>query len=68
TAVPNGAPYTGAFNPASSLGVLRGTPVSGAWRLHIADNVSGDEGELQAWSLDICGFTSYRVYLPFIRR
>lgn len=68
TDAPNGAPYTGTFNPASSLGVLRGTPVSGAWRLHVSDNVFGDEGELRAWSLDICGFTSYRVYLPFVRR
>jgi uncharacterized repeat protein (TIGR01451 family) len=68
TDVPNGAPYTGTFNPASSLGGLRGTPVSGAWRLHISDQVGGDEGELQAWSLDICGVTVYRVYLPFVQR
>ncbi len=47
------APFTGSFRPYSSLSTLRGTPISGEWKLEVSDVASRNTGTLDSWSLDI---------------
>ena len=37
--------------PAASLTALRGQPLSGAWKLRVADGASGDQGTLTRWAI-----------------
>ncbi len=56
TAIASGsAPYTGLFQPAESLSVLDGLSSAGDWTLEILDNANIDGGQLNNWSLQLCG-------------
>jgi subtilisin-like proprotein convertase family protein len=58
----SGSPLTCASDPAISgtvaptnpLSVFNGTSSTGTWTLTIKDNISGDGGSLNSWSLNIC--------------
>jgi hypothetical protein len=53
------APFVGAFSPQMPLSGFSGeTNVNGAWRLQIANDLSGSGGTLQAWSLFLYPITS----------
>ena len=52
--VDGSAPFVGAYRPEGVLATLNGQSGNGTWRLRIADNFSGDVGELRGWSLEIC--------------
>jgi cysteine-rich repeat protein len=55
TAVTAGtAPFTGRFRPEQPLAGLRGQPADGTWTLNVADDLSGDAGTLNGWSLIAC--------------
>lgn len=48
------APFVGSYRPEDALSVFfgkNGTNVNGLWRLLVSDNVSGETGTLQCWSL-----------------
>ncbi|WP_020470586.1 proprotein convertase P-domain-containing protein [Zavarzinella formosa] len=47
------APYTGNYKPLTSLSAFLGTRVDGDWTLFCQDSVTGDEGTLDSWSLNI---------------
>ncbi len=47
------APFTGRFRPESSLTALDGEALSGTWYLEITDDVGGDIGKLNSWSLTL---------------
>ncbi len=47
------APFTGSFQPASSLSPFNGQAVNGTWTLSISDGATGDSGLLKAWCLQI---------------
>ncbi|NMC18815.1 MAG: hypothetical protein GYA33_00190, partial [Thermogutta sp.] len=53
------APFTGVFRPMQPLGVLRGTPADGQWRLEIRDTMPWDTGRLNSWAI------SFRNDEPF---
>ncbi len=45
-------PFTGEFRPQDNLaGLFTGQPINGIWRLRINDNVSGNTGTLNNWSI-----------------
>jgi len=48
------APFAGTYRPEGTLSSLNGQPGNGTWRLRVADNAGGDEGQLLGWSLEIC--------------
>src|SRR5262249_18412260 len=41
------------YRPVESLQQLRGTPTNGTWALEAIDNVAGEQGTIDSWSLDI---------------
>jgi subtilisin-like proprotein convertase family protein len=45
------APFTGSYRPEGQLAVLDGQDPNGTWRLEITDDLGGDAGTLQNWSL-----------------
>jgi subtilisin-like proprotein convertase family protein len=45
---------SGTVVPFSSLDVLNNTASQGTWTLRVRDNVQGDGGSLNSWSLNIC--------------
>ena len=47
------APFTGSFQPQQPLGALVGEPAHGAWLLQVVDQAPGDDGTLNAWSIQI---------------
>jgi subtilisin-like proprotein convertase family protein len=47
------APFTGSFQPATSLAKLIGTSPNGNWTLQVQDTVFGTGGTLTSWSLQI---------------
>jgi subtilisin-like proprotein convertase family protein len=47
------APFTGSFRPLEPLSFFDGQNPNGTWKLEIADQLGGDAGQLQAWSLII---------------
>ncbi|MEM7102954.1 MAG: HYR domain-containing protein [Bacteroidota bacterium] len=52
-------PFSGSttgLNP-TSLSAFNGELSAGTWTLYIRDNVGGDVGSLESWSLEICGFS-----------
>jgi subtilisin-like proprotein convertase family protein len=60
---------TGRFRPDSPLGVLKGTPATGVWKLIVmdVDPRGPDVGTLYAWSIEFQ--TGYnKVYLPLVFR
>ncbi len=46
------APFTGSFRPEQPLGVLRGHPMNGTWKLKVVDTATIDSGSIAAWGLD----------------
>lgn len=52
--VDGSAPFASTYQPEGSLTSLNGQPGNGTWRLRVADNAGGDEGEVLGWSLEIC--------------
>jgi subtilisin-like proprotein convertase family protein len=65
TPIRNGtAPYTGAFQPISSLAVLDGRRSRGVWTLEVQDNGSGAVGTLNSFGLrltDAAGASTGRI-------
>ena len=59
---PAGAPYTGAFKPASPLAAFNGQDGNGAWTLTVTDVFPADGGNVRAFSLTFsssaCGDTT----------
>jgi hypothetical protein len=49
------APFSGSYRPTGVLSALDGESSAGVWRLRISDNLYGDTGSLDAWSLELCG-------------
>ncbi|MCP8317970.1 MAG: proprotein convertase P-domain-containing protein [archaeon] len=47
------APFTGSYRPEESLSVLDGGEMQGIWILRIYDDLVGDEGTLDSWSIKI---------------
>lgn len=56
TAIGSGAaPFTGTYRPVGSLAQFNGTDAGGTWTLRVSDQVGGDAGSLNSWSLDFVG-------------
>jgi len=56
TSIASGAaPFTGAFQPIEALSAFDGQNSGGIWTLTVADQVGGDSGMLNAWSLQVDG-------------
>jgi subtilisin-like proprotein convertase family protein len=49
------APFTGCYSPEGSLSAFDGEDSSGVWTLEVTDGFSQDTGDLQWWSLELCG-------------
>lgn len=49
------APFTGTFVPDEDLGALIGGLSDGNWTLNVSDNVGDDIGQIDSWTLEICG-------------
>ncbi|MCP8309867.1 MAG: proprotein convertase P-domain-containing protein [archaeon] len=47
------APFTNSYRPEESLSVLDGGEMQGTWKLRIYDDLAGDEGTLDIWSIEI---------------
>ncbi|MGH2356927.1 MAG: proprotein convertase P-domain-containing protein [Candidatus Limnocylindria bacterium] len=47
------APFTGTFRPEGVLADFNGENPFGTWTLRITDDLNGDAGTLDSWSLDI---------------
>ena len=47
------APFTGTFQPEGSLAAFNDLDAAGTWMLEIRDNVKGDSGTLNSWSITI---------------
>lgn len=47
------APFTGTFTPEVSLSSLNGSDANGNWVLHVFDDLEGDIGSLDNWTLTI---------------
>jgi subtilisin-like proprotein convertase family protein len=47
------APYTGTFRPSNSMTAFDGGGGNGSWTLRIVDNVTGDTGTLNSWSISL---------------
>ena len=47
------APFTGSFRPEQQLSAFAGHDPNGDWTLHIADDIAGNDGTLQAWGLTL---------------
>lgn len=45
------APFVGTFRPEGALAALNGRAANGTWRLRITDDLGGDVGTLQCWSI-----------------
>jgi hypothetical protein len=54
---PAGAPFTGAFQPASPLAAFNGQNGNGTWTLTVSDVASFDGGNVRAFSLAFTSFT-----------
>jgi subtilisin-like proprotein convertase family protein len=50
---PADTPITGSFRPESPLGALAGTQARGNWQLIVTDGAGGDNGSLNAFSLNV---------------
>ena len=44
----------GTYLPSNPLSAFNGQEANGQWQLTITDNYSGDSGNLDAWSLNVC--------------
>jgi len=49
------APFTGTFRPSGNLSDFNGQSTLGDWTLSILDNANSDGGNLNSWSLELCG-------------
>lgn len=54
-APPSAAPFTGTFQPEGEWGDILYSPMSGAWRLLVVDDVNGFTGTLLDWSITFSG-------------
>jgi cysteine-rich repeat protein len=48
------APFTGTFAPETSFGTFTGQSVTGTWTLRVADDASGDTGDVTAFTVGFC--------------
>ncbi|HVE69449.1 MAG TPA: PKD domain-containing protein, partial [Solirubrobacteraceae bacterium] len=46
-------PFTGTYRPQEPLANLAGEEAQGEWKLRVTDELGTDEGELNAWGLDV---------------
>lgn len=44
----------GTYQPVEALSAFNGEDSTGTWTLTVIDNLGGDDGELESWSLEIC--------------
>lgn len=51
-------PYTGTFRPQGSLSVFNGIDADGIWILKVCDDLSGNVGTLNSWSLIFIDFVT----------
>lgn len=49
------APFSGTFRPSGNLSDFEGQSTLGDWTLSILDNANQDGGNLNYWSLELCG-------------
>jgi subtilisin-like proprotein convertase family protein len=47
-------PYTGTFAPEQDLAVFTGVPLSGSYRLRVADDQPEDTGQITSFSIGVC--------------
>jgi carboxypeptidase D len=52
--------------PAESLGILASETSNGTWQLDVTDSFNGDQGSLEAWSVDVCGRPA-EAFTPEVR-
>lgn len=56
TSIQDGSPpFTGTFRPQGNLSDFEGESTLGDWTLSILDNANGDGGNLNSWTLELCG-------------
>jgi subtilisin-like proprotein convertase family protein len=49
------APFTGDFQPTDALSIFNGEFSAGDWTLLVVDSAGFDTGNIESWSLEICG-------------
>lgn len=49
------APFTGVFQPTEALSILNSELSSGDWILRVVDAAGFDTGNIESWSIEICG-------------
>ena len=49
------APFTGLFQPENALSAFNGEGSFGDWTLSVYDNWNVDTGNIESWSIEICG-------------
>lgn len=47
------APFTGTYRPEQPLSDLAGRQTQGTWTLRVTDQLGSDQGQLNAWGLDV---------------
>ncbi|WP_284653332.1 T9SS type B sorting domain-containing protein [Flavobacterium terrisoli] len=53
TAITAGAaPFTGTFSPEQAFSLLNGSNANGTWQLFVQDDVGGDIGTINSWSIE----------------
>ena len=56
TSITSGTPpYTGSFQPDGNLSDFNGLSTLGDWTLVITDNANADGGNLNSWTIQLCG-------------
>jgi subtilisin-like proprotein convertase family protein len=48
------APFTGTYRPEGDLSTFNGETPTGNWTLTVTDDASGDTGQINSWSLELC--------------
>ncbi|MFP4844325.1 thrombospondin type 3 repeat-containing protein [Winogradskyella sp. PE311] len=49
-------PFTGSFIPEGALATFNGENSGGTWTLNVADAFGFDTGNIESWSIEVCGF------------
>lgn len=62
---PSQAPFTGSYRPMTPLSELNGLNSAGTWTLEVEDDGPGNQGTLNAWSIDIEILGSITILEPY---
>ena len=46
-------PYSGSYTPLDDLSAFDGETIAGVWTLMFYDDTTGDNGSLEAWSIEL---------------